>query len=645
MPEPVTVIIGGVALYAWLKGKAAPTPQQLAATPAGSTADISPIAVVPPGSMATNTSDANGLPLALADQAIAVPADLVSALDNDSALMFRAYVALNPQDFQVFLDRYADHIELRNDLYFHALNDPPSGGYQVTPGMLAAMGSAAYKVVQALNGVAVGKYGDLFGAAASTAGAIPGVSPQLVQSLQGLTLGYRAFTSGVQAYNVISELALANGVGFMDVTASLFGVGETALTTGIAAPIASLSGLLMAVGLVVDIGMTIIGDAPDVQKAIDVALDVASLACLFIPVVGWVIAIVIQLVKFIIDIFGSDLFGGGLSHEQREALETARYGANLNPMFPAIANAFTPRELHRVISEWTSGYCGGQHVIAMAVNLVLKEGDVVMVGGQPLTITGQMGTGAPVLLPPGVTQITLGIGDNGPNGGQCYWFKGTPFERMTNDEIALALAKYASTNGVIAEAQAGIREDLKTQFNVPVQNTITARAAPMKNFVDHNVTLDQFDQIALEYRAQPHLGALAAAYGWPTWQELFASIVADEWRVFNWTVSHGSLSDFARQNGYRTMYAFRAAALGPWEAPYSRLQAAIAAAQNAPSLGWFATWYTNLVNQGYYAAQTTTSVSGGGTIDQVAAAAATGDAAAQTLYEQMLWQQASSNAP
>lgn len=583
MPEPVTLIVGGVALYAWLKGKQPPTPQQLAAAPAASTANNSPIALASgtgqTGPLATTTSVVNGVPLAQADQAASIPSDLVAALDNDSALMFRAYVALNPQDFATFLDRYAANIQLHNDLYFQALTDPPTGGYQVTPGMVAAMGSAAYKVAQALNGVAVGKYGDLFGAAASAAGAVPGVSPQLVQALQGLTLGYRAFTSGLQAMNTISELALANGVSTLDMTASLFGVGETALTTGVAAPIASLSGMLMAVGLVIDIGMTIAGDAPDVQKAIDVALDVASLVCLFIPVVGWVIAIVIQLVKFIIDIFGGDLFGGGLSHAQREALETARYGENLNPMFPELADAFTPRELQRVISRWTSGYCGGIHNIAMAVNLVLKEGDIVWVGGKQFTVTSALGTGSPVLLPPGVTQITLGIGDNGPSGGACYWLQGGPFAAMTNDEMAWALAKYASTNGIIAEAQAGIAEELKVQFNVPVQNTIMARAAPMKNFVDHNVTLDQIDQIALEYRAQPHLNALAAAYGFGTWQDMFAMVVAQEWKVFNWTVSHGSLHDFAVQNGFPSMYAFRATAFASYETYYTGMVNGIATIQ------------------------------------------------------------------
>jgi hypothetical protein len=583
MPEPVTIILVGTALYAWAKGKAAPTAQQLAAAPAAATADNHPIALASgtgqTAPLATTTSVVNGVPLAQADQAYSVPSDLVSALDNDSALMFRAYVALNPQDFATFLDRYANNIQLHNDLYFQALTDPPQGGYQVTPGMVAAMGSAAYKVAQALNGVAVGKYGDLFGAAASAAGAVPGVSPQLVQALQGLTLGYRAFTTGLQAMNTISELALANGVSTLDMTASLFGAGGSALTTGIAAPIASLSGMLMAVGLVIDIGMTIAGDAPDVQKAIDVALDVASLVCLFIPVIGWVIAIVIQLVKFIIDIFGGDLFGGGLSHAQREALETARYGENLNPMFPELADAFTPRELHRAICNWTTGYCGGIHNIAMGVNLVLKDGDQVQVGGQWFTVTSALGTGSPILLPPGTTQITLGIVDNGAGGHGCYALKGGPFEAMTNDEMAWAIAKYATDNGIIAEAQAGIAEALKTQFNVPVQNTIMARAAPMKNFVDHNVTLDQIDQIALEYRAQPHLNALAAAYGFGTWQDFFAMVVAEEWRVFNWTVSHGSLHDFAVQNGFKSMYAFRAAAFASYEPFYTGMVNGIAAIQ------------------------------------------------------------------
>lgn len=574
MPEPVTLIVGGIALYGLLKSKtggAVPTPAQVAAAPATSTGGLQPVSVVPAGSMATPTGTVNNQvagvtlgdtmagPLPVHPDQL-VPSDLVAALDNNTALQMRAYAALNPNDFQVFLDRYADRVVLRNDMVMERLTDPPGAQpMQPTPGMIVGMGSAAYRVAQAINGVAAGKSVDVFGVAASAAGAIPGMNQDFVSSLQGLALGYRAISSLTQ----VLDIAAANGVSVMNFTAM---VGAGAYPGLMALP---LSGVLMAVGLVVDIGFTIIGDKPDLQKAIDVALDVASLACLFIPVIGVVIAIVIQLVKFIIDLFGEDLFGGGMSHEQREALETARYGENLNPMFPEIANSYTPRELHRTLANWTSGYCGGIHVVAMGVNLILKEGDVVQVGGQPLTITAAMGTGAPVLLPDGTTGVvTLGIGDNGVNGGACYWLQGSPFAAMTNDEMALAIAKYGGPNGFIAEAQAGIAEWRKDQFNTPVEQTCQARAANMRTFVDHGFTLDQMDMVAAEYRAQPHLNALAAVYGWATWQEFFASIVATEWLAFNFTTSHGSLVDFAHQNGYPTMFAFRASALGSFEEPW-----------------------------------------------------------------------------
>ena len=563
MPEPVTLIVGGVALYAWIKGRQQTAQLPANATPGAAlaaTANSSPIAVASGSDIATNTSlaaQAGGGGIATIGLSTdPVASSLTAALDNDSAMMMRAYAALNPADFQMFLDRYADQIVLRNDMYLERLTNPnPADPVQPTPAMLVSLGSAAYKVVQALNGVAAGRSVDVFGLSASVAGQLPGLNPDFVTSLQALAMGYRAISSLTQVMN----LAAANGVSVLNFSAM---VGAGAYPGLAALP---LSGVLMAAGLVVDIVFTIIGDAPDMQKAIDVALDVASLAVLFIPVIGVVIAIVIQLVKFIIDLFGSDLFGGGLSHAQREALETARYGQNLNPMFPELADAYTPRELQRAIYHWTSGYCGGVHVIAMAVNLVLKEGDIVMVAGRPVTITAAMGTGAPVLLPDGTTGVvTLGIGDNGANGGQCYWLKGSPFEMMTNDEMAWALAKYASVNGIIAEAQAGIREDLKTQFNVPVQNTIMARSAPMKNFIDHGLSLDQIDQVALEYRAQPHLALIATSYGWPDWQSMLGDLLAIEWAAFQIANSHGSLSDFARSNGFRTMYAFRASAMASY---------------------------------------------------------------------------------
>jgi len=565
MPEPVTLVVGGLALYAFLKGRTTvpladlTTEEQntiLGQAPSGALAMQTPISLIPSGALQTSGSTiAAEEGVAIGQSMIAVPidtaeltvpADLVAALDAETALMFRKYAALNPADFEAWLDRYADRIMLRNDLVIEMLTaGPPEQGFEVSPGMLVGMGTAAYKVVQGLNGVAAGKSFDIFGISASAAGVIPGINEDFVSSLQGLAMGYRAITSLSQ----VMSIATANGVSVLNFS----GMVAAGAYPGLAA--LPLSGVLMAVGLVVDIGFTIIGDKPDLQKAVDVALDVASLAVLFIPVIGVVIAIIIQLVKFIIDLFGEDLFGGGMSHEQREMLEAARYGENLNPMFPQLADCYTPRELFRTIIAWGSGYCGGTHVVAMSINLVLKAGDSVTINGSPFTIPHD---------------TLLGLGHQ-----PCYWLGDTMFETMTDDEQAWALGAYASVNGIYGMAQVGIADPMKEQFNDPVEKLIMARAQPMHEFlIKHRLTLDEIDQIALEYRAQPHLNALASSFGWASWQECFASIVSAEWHVFNMTVAEGSLADFARQNGHPTMYAFRAAALASHESFYARAKQA-----------------------------------------------------------------------
>jgi len=519
--------------------------------------------------LATATGVVNGVPLAQAmDPRITPIPSLAMVLDDSTAMMLRAYVALHPEDFQVFLNRYADRIRLREDMFFQAVTNPPAAGFQPTPTMIASLGPAAYKVVQGLNGVAAGNTGDIFGVASTVAGRIPGLNPDFVHSLQGLTLGYRAFSAGLQLAQ-ISEIAVANGVSLMNVTSVMLQTGGQVESLGMGAaagslagaPIASFAGVLMAVGLCVDIAFTIIGDAPDLQKAIDVALDVASLVCLFIPVVGWVIAIIIQLVKFLIDLFAEDLFyPKGHAAKQRELLETATYGERLSRMFPILADSYTPRELFGHIVEWGSGYCGGKQEVAMMVALTIKAGDQFMVGGHLYTA-------------PADTSITLGENDN----PRCYWFAGGPFETMTNDEQAWALARYASDNGVVARAQVGISPELKVQFEVPTQQLIEARCETMKMFTLHGVSLDQIDQIAAEYRAQPALHALAAFFGYAQWQDMLGTLLTAEWRTWSAAVTHGTLTDFARAYGYPTMYALRAAAFAPWQALRDRLQAAEAA--------------------------------------------------------------------
>jgi hypothetical protein len=580
MAEPVLLIVGGLALYNYLKGSASVSvpPQQLAEHPATATAGSQPISGdasgtgpdAPLATLGSNVAAEIGAPLTvvntdpapvgaiIAEVDATAPPDLVAALDNDTALAMRAYAALNPDDFAAWLDRYADRIVLRNDYYLEALTGPPpERGFELTPAMLAGLGNASYKVIQALNGVYVGKSVDIFGLGASVAGQIPGVDPNLLSGLQAAAMSYRAITGITDVMTVVNAFP---NVSFFELGGMAAG-GVTAYPGLAALPMA---GVLMAVGLVVDIGFTIIGNKPDLQKAVDVALDVASLAVLFIPVIGIVIAIVIQLVKFIIDLFGEELFGGGMTKEQKEMIEAAKYGEKLNPMYGELAGAYTPRELWRTIVQWGSGYCGGVHVVAMSVNLALKAGDVVLVGGQPYTVPAD---------------TFLGFGDNEQPGG-CYWLATTPFRNITNDEQAWALGAYASVNGIVAGAQVGVRESMQVQFEDPTQKLIAARAAPMREFlIKHRLSLDQIDQIALEYRAQPHLTALATAFGWPTWQEHFAWIVEEEWERFNDTITNATLRDFAGVNGYGSMYAFRAAALAPFESLWSRASAALAAAR------------------------------------------------------------------
>src|SRR5437016_1671914 len=251
MPEPVTLIIGGVALWRFLQ-------RSQPKGPVGATAPLSTAAAGtgPDAPLAPPTAIVNDVALsAAADPArhvMPIP-DLAAALDDDTAMQMRAYAALHPDDFQVFLDRYADRLVLRQDLYLEALTDPPQAGFQLTPQMGVSLGGAAYKVAQAINGVAAGRSVDVFGVAASVAGRIPGVNQDLVSSLQGLALGYRAFTAGVQVADV-AAIAATNGASIIDVTGSMIEEAQALGTAGSATPalaqmpIQSWGGVLMAAG-------------------------------------------------------------------------------------------------------------------------------------------------------------------------------------------------------------------------------------------------------------------------------------------------------------------------------------------------------------------------------------------------------------
>jgi hypothetical protein len=610
MPEPFTLVLGGLAVYSLLRGMNAGQPAPVNTDGSG-TGPNAPFATATgtinhdvAGTTIGTAMLPGGAPVDPVDiMNVALPADLVSKLDNETALKLRAYAVSNPSDFQAWLNGYADRMVLRNDLMIEMIRNPGAHEEEITlsPGMMVGLGSAAYKVLQAINGVAAGKSVDMFGISASVAGQIPGINEDFVSSLQAVAMGYRA----ISGMSDILSLAAANNVEIMNWTSL---IGTSGAYEGLAA--LPLGGVLMAVGLVVDIGFTIIGDKPDMQKAVDVALDVASLAVLFIPVIGVVIAIVIQLVKFIIDLFGDSLFGGGMSHEQRELLELAKYSESLSPMFPQLANAYTPREMYRLLISWGSGkgtgesdsqrdiydtanLCGGIHRIAMMVTFHIPPGERIMVGGQVKTVG-----------PSGLAFTPGGVG--------CYWLVAAGLGAITADEQAFLIVKYGET--ATAEAIQGITESLKAQLNEPVQNLVRARTAPMRDFMfKYKMSLDQIDQIAAEYRVQPYLAELSACYGWPTWQEMFASTCIVEWGQFNRSIVNGTLSDFARMNGFRSMYDMRGSALATWTQYFDRIKAyedsvtpnltrdgsLAASAAFSSNFSWFPALYIDWLNQGY----------------------------------------------
>src|SRR6266849_2611000 len=299
MPEPITIFIVGSAAWAFLRRQGTP-PAEVArvlpgapgsggsrlAGPATAGAGGQPLSTAASGTgptapLATLTAVVNGVPIGAVPTATirGIP-PLAVVLDNDTALLMRQYAALHPEDFQVFLDRYADFIVLRDDMFFEALTDPPAGGYKPTPMMAVSLGAATYKVVAAFNGVAAGNYGDLFGVASTVAGNLPGLNPDFVHALQGLTLGYRAYSAALSVVD-LQAIAVANGVSLIDVTGTMVETAQALGTAGTATvsmvtPLSSftggltLGGALMVVGLSVDIAFTIIGNAPDLQKAVDV---------------------------------------------------------------------------------------------------------------------------------------------------------------------------------------------------------------------------------------------------------------------------------------------------------------------------------------------------------------------------------------
>ncbi len=583
------LVLGGLAVLAlrWLK----PAP-----------------AVDPAHPLATSTSLAagqagQGATGAIATGQQALPGSVVT-LDQATAQAFRGYARGNSADYQTWLDHYAGALEARpTGLVVH---QAPAGGFQLSDQMLAAIGlKAAKTLLDVLNGATVTQVVmDLTGLASLPASVATGLPVAAIISvgqtwIQALTSspaaaaaelvdvpGGSAAAAGladgtVQLVDITPALA-AEPITVADLTPAAASSLESSIATGGVAtggelvleapPISNLGGLLQGLGiagLAVDIGFTIASNKPDVVKGIDTALDTAAIACLIFAEtgVGIVLAVVIEVVKFIFDLFSGTLFGGGLSHTEREVLETARYARNLEPMFPEIAGALTPRELLTVLIHWGSGACGGIEQIAMMTWVTMPAGARVRVGGRAATLA------ADTLLyfaAPGCAIY------NTP--ANYAW--GATWAGITFDELAVILTQHAAT--FQAEAQAGIAEWRKAPFNTEVVHLVQARIKPAAGMMARGFTLDDIDDVAAEYRRQPKLHAVANFFGFTTWQPMIGAIWAAEWKTFVDRNPHGTLTQFARELGYASARAWRDAGILSFEVFYDRmtsLQAVQAALQ------------------------------------------------------------------
>jgi len=313
------------------------------------------------------------------------------------------------------------------------------------------------------------------------------------------------------------------------------------------------------VGLVVDMAFTVLGDASDAQKAFDVAMDAVLIAALWSPVYGWAIAVVVGIVKLIVDLFG---FSQGLSHAQREALERQRYGEHLAPMLADLGHAYSPREMIRVLIDWGTGYCGGTHDIAMMTGLADPD-------APPLA-----GTGWVPIVAPGCYQWALI--------GGTYRGLTIPAAGLSVDDQAHLLVQYGLTD-LRAEAQSGIREDLKTVFNDAVRVRVQQKIPTWQAIMAQGGTLDDLDVVSEEIRLGPDLHALAVFYGFDTWQALLTPMLQPAWTAYHGLhAPDGSLSGFARANGYPDLRSWRTALFAPlWPAWRAEVQALAAAEAEA----------------------------------------------------------------
>lgn len=321
-------------------------------------------------------------------------------------------------------------------------------------------------------------------------------------------------------------------------------VGGTVIKYLDLADLGSVLQVIGTVGLVVDMAFTILGDASDAQKAFDLALDAVMIAALWIPVYGWAIAIVVGIIKLLGDLFG---FSHGLTHAQREALERQQYGERLAPMLADLGHAYSPREMIHVLIDWSSGYCGGTHEIAMMAQLHDPAG---------WSIGGASGGVVPLVSPACYQWAAVFAGTV---------YRGLPLSStgLSVDEQALLLVQYGATD-FAALAQVGIREDLQVVFEDAVTARVRQKIPTWQALLAEGATLDDLDAVAEEIRLTADLHDLAAFYGYETWQALLTPMLQPAWTDYYAAhAADGSLGGFALAHGYPTLRAWRTALFEP----------------------------------------------------------------------------------
>lgn len=357
---------------------------------------------------------------------------------------------------------------------------------------------------------------------------------------------------GIDAVAGSAEVApglFAGEVGGLESAASS-GVEATAVASETISLLGPALQIIGVVGVLVDIGFTITGDQPDVLKAVNIAIDVAIIVCMFVPVWGWIAALVLSLVKIVIGLFTGQQ---GPSHAQREALETKWYADHgAKPFLQGLGGVLSPRELLRYMVEWGSGSCGGVHEVAISFTLQAPDGGLVQIGHQHV------------------------YGAQTPNA--CYFNVGASYRNvadvslLTQDAMAELLVEFGESDLGI-NIQAGIAPELKAPMNTTMDDIVTKKLRAWKEAMDFGLTLDDLDAIATEQRKQPRLMAIAAAFGFAHWRDLAQYHLQDYWTRYIVTSRDGSLNHFAQSLGYgRGWIELRDAVLDSYGAVYDRVE-------------------------------------------------------------------------